>query len=130
MFINTSLHKCSTLSNTWLLPPPYRSHPAASWAWTRRGSSGSRCHTSLSHGDLLLPVCQVGGSGVGQLLLHPRPDIFNWVQVWTVAGPVHQFDVGPLLKPFLNDFLPVAEGPIPQEMGVGVEPHEELQLFV
>ena len=49
--------------------------------------------------DLLLQFLQVGGVGLLQLQLHPRPHIFNGVEIRTVPRPFDELDVWPLLEP-------------------------------
>ncbi len=47
--------------------------------------------------DGLFPLLQVGAVVVLHLLLHPRPDCLDRVEVGRVPRPIHKLDVGPLL---------------------------------
>ncbi len=41
-----------------------------------------------------LPLIQVLGTGIPQLLLHPCPHILDWVQVRAIAWPFNELMVG------------------------------------
>jgi hypothetical protein len=45
------------------------------------------------------PVHHVGGFGVAQLPLHPRPHVPDGVKVRGTAGLLYELDVGPVIEP-------------------------------
>ncbi len=66
---------------------------------------------------------------VNQHLLHPGPDHLDAVEVRVVARPLHQLDVGPLLKPGHHNLGAVARGSVLEVMVGAMLGHEESKLF-
>jgi hypothetical protein len=63
-------------------------------------------------------------------VFHPAPNILYGVQVWALAWPLDEGDVGPVSEPLCNDLCLVTGGAILEKVRGLVDPHEKLQLFL